>query len=108
MTVAARAMAEKKAVVRLKKLRDEETRAAGELTQRRQRLTELRLLIESSDVYGSALRIGHQRPHRYPSPNRGRAIPLTCRCGCADKLLPSVSLNRSRGPSTNGGAASRC
>ena len=49
------------ALVRLKELRDEETKVAGELTQRRQRLTELRRLIESSDVYGSALRIQRDR-----------------------------------------------
>ncbi|MFC3444081.1 DUF3732 domain-containing protein [Sphingobium rhizovicinum] len=49
------------ALVRLKELRDEETKVARELTQRRQRLTELRRLIESSDVYGSALRIQRDR-----------------------------------------------
>jgi len=49
------------ALVRLKELRDEETKVAGELTQRRQRLTELRRLIESSDAYGSALRIQRDR-----------------------------------------------
>ncbi|WP_294248211.1 MULTISPECIES: DUF3732 domain-containing protein [Sphingomonadaceae] len=49
------------ALVRLKELRDEETKVARELTQRRQRLTELRRLIESSDAYGSALRIQRDR-----------------------------------------------
>lgn len=49
------------ALVRLRELRDEESRVAAELTQRRQRLSELRRLIESSDAYGSALRIQRDR-----------------------------------------------
>ncbi|MCW2338146.1 putative nucleic acid-binding Zn-ribbon protein [Sphingobium sp. B2D3A] len=49
------------ALVRLRELRDEESKVAGELTQRRQRLSELRRLIESSDAYGSALRIQRDR-----------------------------------------------
>lgn len=48
-------------LIRLKELRDEETKVAAELTQRRQRLSELRRLIESSDAYGSALRIQRDR-----------------------------------------------
>ena len=49
------------ALVRLQELRDEESKVASELTQRRQRLSELRRLIESSDAYGSALRIQRDR-----------------------------------------------
>lgn len=49
------------ALVRLKELRDLESRVAAELTQRRQRLSELRRLIESSDAYGSGLRIQRDR-----------------------------------------------
>lgn len=49
------------ALVRLRELRDEESKVAAELTQRRQRLSELRRLIESSDAYGSALRIQRDR-----------------------------------------------
>lgn len=49
------------ALVRLRELRDEESEVAAELTQRRQRLSELRRLIESSDAYGSALRIQRDR-----------------------------------------------
>lgn len=45
----------------LRELRDEESKVAAELTQRRQRLSELRRLIESSDAYGSALRIQRDR-----------------------------------------------
>ena len=49
------------ALKRLQELRDEESKAAAELTQRRQRLSELRRLMESSDAYGSALRIQRDR-----------------------------------------------
>jgi hypothetical protein len=49
------------ALVRLRELRDEESKVAVELTQRRQRLSELHRLIESSDAYGSALRIQRDR-----------------------------------------------
>lgn len=49
------------ALKRLQELREEESKAAAELTQRRQRLSELRRLIESSDAYGSALRIQRDR-----------------------------------------------
>ncbi|WCM26014.1 DUF3732 domain-containing protein [Sphingomonas sp. QA11] len=49
------------ALMRLRELRDEESKVAAELTQRRQRLSELRRLIESSDAYGSALRIQRDR-----------------------------------------------
>ena len=49
------------ALVRLRELRDSESRVAVELTQRRQRLSELRRLIESSDAYGSGLRIQRDR-----------------------------------------------
>ncbi|WP_188064364.1 DUF3732 domain-containing protein [Sphingobium sp. KCTC 72723] len=49
------------ALARLRELRDEESKVAAELTQRRQRLSELRRLIESSDAYGSALRIQRDR-----------------------------------------------
>jgi hypothetical protein len=48
-------------LVRLRELREEESKVAAELTQRRQRLSELRRLIESSDAYGSALRIQRDR-----------------------------------------------
>lgn len=49
------------ALVRLRELRDDESKIAAELTQQRQRLSELRRLIESSDAYGSALRIQRDR-----------------------------------------------
>lgn len=49
------------ALVRLRELRDDESKVAAELTQQRQRLSELRRLIESSDAYGSALRIQRDR-----------------------------------------------
>lgn len=49
------------ALVRLGELRDEESKVAAELTKRRQRLSELRRLMESSDAYGSALRIQRDR-----------------------------------------------
>ena len=49
------------ALARLQELRDSESRVAAELTQRRQRLSELRRLIESSDAYGSGLRIQRDR-----------------------------------------------
>lgn len=49
------------ALKRLQELRDQESKAAAELTQRRQRLSELRRLVESSDAYGSALRIQRDR-----------------------------------------------
>ena len=49
------------ALARLQELRDLESRVAAELTQRRQRLSELRRLIESSDAYGSGLRIQRDR-----------------------------------------------
>lgn len=49
------------ALVRLRELRYEESKVAAELTQQRQRLSELRRLIESSDAYGSALRIQRDR-----------------------------------------------
>ena len=49
------------ALIRLQELREEESRAAAELTQRRQRLSELRRLIDSSDAYESALRIQRDR-----------------------------------------------
>lgn len=49
------------ALGRLGELRDFESRVAAELTQRRQRLSELRRLIESSDAYGSGLRIQRDR-----------------------------------------------
>lgn len=49
------------ALARLQELRDVESRVAAELTQRRQRLSELRRLIESSDAYGTGLRIQRDR-----------------------------------------------
>lgn len=49
------------ALARLQQLRNDESMVAAELTQRRQRLSELRRLIESSDAYGSALRIQRDR-----------------------------------------------
>lgn len=49
------------ALNRLQELRTEETSVAAALTQHRQRLSELRRLIESSDVYGSSLRIQRDR-----------------------------------------------
>jgi hypothetical protein len=49
------------ALNRLQELRTEETEAAGVLTQHRQRLNELRRLIESSDVYGSSLHVQRDR-----------------------------------------------
>lgn len=49
------------ALKRLQELREEESNAASELTQHRARLTEMRRLIESSDAYGSALRIQRDR-----------------------------------------------
>lgn len=49
------------ALDRLKELRQYEGDVATQLTQHRQRLSELRRLIESSDAYGSALRIQRDR-----------------------------------------------
>ena len=49
------------ALSRLQVLRTEESAVAASLTQHRQRLSELRRLIESSDAYGSALRIQRDR-----------------------------------------------
>ncbi|CCW16726.1 Yme [Sphingobium indicum BiD32] len=49
------------ALGRLQELRTEESAVAVNLTQHRQRLSELRRLIESSDAYGSALRIQRDR-----------------------------------------------
>ncbi|WP_294131729.1 DUF3732 domain-containing protein [Sphingobium sp.] len=49
------------ALGRLQELRTEESVVAANLTQHRQRLSELRRLIESSDAYGSALRIQRDR-----------------------------------------------
>lgn len=49
------------ALGRLQELRTEESAIAANLTQHRQRLSELRRLIESSDAYGSALRIQRDR-----------------------------------------------
>lgn len=49
------------ALDRLQELRTQETTVANELTQHRQRLSELRRLLESSDVYGSSLRIQRDR-----------------------------------------------
>lgn len=49
------------ALTRLRQLRDEESKVSADLTQQRQRLTELRRLIESSDAYGSAIRIQRDR-----------------------------------------------
>ncbi|NHN86228.1 DUF3732 domain-containing protein [Acetobacter musti] len=49
------------ALERLQELRDDESKVAVEVTQRRQRLSELRRLIESSDAYGYALRIQRDR-----------------------------------------------
>lgn len=49
------------ALNRLEVLRTEESAVAAALTQHRQRLSELRRLIESSDVYGSSLRIQRDR-----------------------------------------------
>jgi hypothetical protein len=49
------------ALDRLQKMRAEESAIAAELTQHRQRLSELRHLIESSDAYGSALRVQRDR-----------------------------------------------
>lgn len=49
------------ALGRLQELRTEESAVAANLTQHRQRLSELRRLIESSDAYGSALRIQRDR-----------------------------------------------
>lgn len=46
---------------RLQVLRAEETVVATELTRHRQRLSELRRLLESSDIYGSSLRIQRDR-----------------------------------------------
>ena len=49
------------ALGRLQELRTEESAVAANLTQHRQRLSELRRLIESSDAYGGALRIQRDR-----------------------------------------------
>lgn len=49
------------ALERLKELRQEESDVAAQLTQHRQRLSELRRLVESSDAYGSALRVQRDR-----------------------------------------------
>lgn len=49
------------ALGRLQELRTDESAVAANLTQHRQRLSELRRLIESSDAYGSALRIQRDR-----------------------------------------------
>jgi hypothetical protein len=46
---------------RLQALRSEESAVAADLTEHRQRLSELRRLVESSDAYGSALRVQRDR-----------------------------------------------
>lgn len=48
-------------LTRLEKLRSEETEVAGELSEHRQRLNELRRLLESSEAYGSAMRMQRDR-----------------------------------------------
>ena len=49
------------ALTRLEALRAEETQVASELTEHRQRLNELRRLLESSEAYGGAMRIQRDR-----------------------------------------------
>lgn len=49
------------ALTRLETLRREETEVAGRLTEHRQRLNELRRLLESSEAYGGAMRIQRDR-----------------------------------------------
>jgi hypothetical protein len=46
---------------RLERLREEESNVSADLTQQRQRLSELRRLIESSDAYGSAIHMQRDR-----------------------------------------------
>ncbi|MBY2952044.1 DUF3732 domain-containing protein [Rhizobium leguminosarum] len=48
-------------LVRLADLRTEETEIAGQLSEHRQRLNELRRLVESSEAYGDAMRIQRDR-----------------------------------------------
>ncbi|MDB5584435.1 MAG: hypothetical protein JWR80_9611 [Bradyrhizobium sp.] len=48
-------------LVRLGDLRTEETEIAGQLSEHRQRLNELRRLVESSEAYGDAMRIQRDR-----------------------------------------------
>lgn len=48
-------------LARLADLRTAETEIAGELTEHRQRLNELRRLVESSEAYGDAMRIQRDR-----------------------------------------------
>lgn len=45
----------------LERLREDERRMAADLAERRQRLNEIQRLIESSDTYGSAIRIQRER-----------------------------------------------
>ncbi|WP_245477969.1 MULTISPECIES: DUF3732 domain-containing protein [unclassified Mesorhizobium] len=49
------------ALQRLQELRAEETSVASQLTEHRQRLNELRRLLESSEAYGGAIRIQRDR-----------------------------------------------
>jgi hypothetical protein len=49
------------ALTRLETLRREESEAAARLTEHRQRLNELRRLLESSEAYGGAMRIQRDR-----------------------------------------------
>jgi hypothetical protein len=49
------------ALTRLEALRQEEAEVAARLTEHRQRLNELRRLMESSEAYGSAMRIQRDR-----------------------------------------------
>ncbi|UUL82528.1 DUF3732 domain-containing protein [Sphingomonas qomolangmaensis] len=49
------------ALTQLQALRTQESEVSADLTQHRQRLGELRRLIESSDAYGSAIRIQRDR-----------------------------------------------
>ena len=48
-------------LTRLEELRQEETEVAARLTEHRQRLNELRRLLESSEAYGGAMRIQRDR-----------------------------------------------
>ncbi|WP_448208514.1 DUF3732 domain-containing protein [Azospirillum sp. sgz302134] len=48
-------------LARLETLRREETYVAGQLTEHRQKLNELRRLLESSEAYGGAMRIQRDR-----------------------------------------------
>jgi len=48
-------------LARLADLRTEETEIAGQLSEHRQRLNELRRLVESSEAYGDAMRIQRDR-----------------------------------------------